>query len=161
VVSFLAVLLYPPSSSSGLLQVFCTVPGNEQKHCVFGWECKFGAGGSVRGEGDGTGCTFRSAVGMHECSFHCTPFILQAELKQTFPVVSWSQTRLHLQQGSCLLSRRFILRPWRWNSQDFSGLFPSSGIPKKNTTFRKLDLFPSSDEGEEEDTYSVGPLRKS
>jgi hypothetical protein len=27
------------------------------------------------------------------------------------------------------------------NSQNFSGLFPSSCIPK-NTTFRKLDLFP-------------------
>jgi hypothetical protein len=26
------------------------------------------------------------------------------------------------------------------NSQNFSGLFPSSGIPK-NTAFRKLDLF--------------------
>jgi hypothetical protein len=35
------------------------------------------------------------------------------------------------------------------NSQNFSGLFPSSGIPK-NTTFRKLDLFPSSGEGGEE-----------
>jgi hypothetical protein len=39
-------------------------------------------------------------------------------------------------------------------------LFPSSGI-LENTTFRKLDLFPSSDEGGGEDTYSVGPLRKS
>jgi hypothetical protein len=29
------------------------------------------------------------------------------------------------------------------NSQNCSGLFPSSCIPK-NTTFRKLDLFPSS-----------------
>jgi hypothetical protein len=29
----------------------------------------------------------------------------------------------------------------------------------ENTTFRKLDLFPSSDEGRE--TYSVGSLRKS
>jgi hypothetical protein len=38
------------------------------------------------------------------------------------------------------------------NSQNFSGLFPSSGIPK-NTTFRKLDLFPSSGEGGGEDTY--------
>jgi hypothetical protein len=28
----------------------------------------------------------------------------------------------------------------------------------KNTTFRKLDLFPSSGEGGGEDTYSVGPL---
>jgi hypothetical protein len=40
------------------------------------------------------------------------------------------------------------------------GLFPSSGI-LENTTFRKLDLFPSSGEGGGEDTYSVGPLRKS
>jgi hypothetical protein len=31
------------------------------------------------------------------------------------------------------------------NSQNFSGLFPSSGIPK-NTTFQKLDLLPSSGE---------------
>jgi hypothetical protein len=38
--------------------------------------------------------------------------------------------------------------------------FPSSGI-LENTTFRKLDLFPSSGEGVGEDTYSVGPLRKS
>jgi hypothetical protein len=40
------------------------------------------------------------------------------------------------------------------------GLFPLSGI-LENTTFRKLDLFPSSGEGGGEDTYSVGPLRKS
>jgi hypothetical protein len=42
------------------------------------------------------------------------------------------------------------------------GLCPSSGTLKtqKNTTFRKLNLFPSSDGGIE-DTYSVGPLRKS
>jgi hypothetical protein len=44
-------------------------------------------------------------------------------------------------------------------SQNFSGLFPSSCIPK-NTTFRKLDLFPSSGDGGGEDTYSVGPLRE-
>jgi hypothetical protein len=31
------------------------------------------------------------------------------------------------------------------------GLFPSSGI-LENTTFRKLDLFPSSEEGGGEDT---------
>jgi hypothetical protein len=43
------------------------------------------------------------------------------------------------------------------NSQNFSGLFPSSGIAK-NTMFRKLDLFPSSGEGGEEDTYSDGPV---
>jgi hypothetical protein len=41
-----------------------------------------------------------------------------------------------------------------------SGPFPSSGI-LENTTFRKLDLFPSSDEGGGKDTYSVGSLRKS
>jgi hypothetical protein len=46
------------------------------------------------------------------------------------------------------------------DSQNFSGLFPSSCVPK-NTTFRKLDLFPSSGEGGGEDTYSVGPLRES
>jgi hypothetical protein len=42
------------------------------------------------------------------------------------------------------------------------GLCPSSSILKtqKNTTFRKLDLFPSSGEGTG-DTYSVGPVRKS
>jgi hypothetical protein len=45
-------------------------------------------------------------------------------------------------------------------SHNFSGLCPSSCIPK-NTTFRKLDLFPSSGEGGGEDTYSVGPLRES
>jgi hypothetical protein len=33
------------------------------------------------------------------------------------------------------------------NSQNFSELFPLSGIPK-NTTFQKLDLFPSSGEGD-------------
>jgi hypothetical protein len=39
------------------------------------------------------------------------------------------------------------------------GLFPSSGILKtqKNTTFRKLDLFPSSGEGWETPTL-LGPL---
>jgi hypothetical protein len=41
------------------------------------------------------------------------------------------------------------------NSQNFSGLFPSSGIPK-NTTFRKLDLFSSSGEGGEEDPFTRG-----
>jgi hypothetical protein len=43
--------------------------------------------------------------------------------------------------------------------QNFSGISPSSCIPK-NTTFRKLDLFPSSGEGGGEDTYSVGPLER-
>jgi hypothetical protein len=42
----------------------------------------------------------------------------------------------------------------------FFGLFASSGI-LENTSFRKLDLFPSSGEGGGEDTYSVGPRRKS
>jgi hypothetical protein len=48
------------------------------------------------------------------------------------------------------------------NSQNYwvFGRFPSSDI-LENTTFQKLDLFPSSDEGGGEDTYSVGPLRKS
>jgi hypothetical protein len=45
------------------------------------------------------------------------------------------------------------------NSQNFSGLFTWSDIPK-NTTFRKLDLFPSSGVGGEEDIYSVGPFRE-
>jgi hypothetical protein len=44
-------------------------------------------------------------------------------------------------------------------SQNFSGLFPSSCIPK-NTMFQKLDLFQSSGECGGEDTYSVGPLRE-
>jgi hypothetical protein len=39
------------------------------------------------------------------------------------------------------------------------GLCPSFGI-LKNTTFQKLDLFPSSAE-EVGDTYSVGSVRKS
>jgi hypothetical protein len=45
------------------------------------------------------------------------------------------------------------------NSQNFSGLFPSSCVPKHTTKVWKLDLFPSSGEGGGEDTYSVGPLR--
>jgi hypothetical protein len=52
---------------------------------------------------------------------------------------------------------------WRWCITQiycFFGLFPSSSI-LENTTFRKLHLFPSSGEGGGEDTYSVGPLRKS
>jgi hypothetical protein len=46
-----------------------------------------------------------------------------------------------------------------YNTQNYwvFGFFPSSGI-LDNTTFRKLDLFPSSDEGGGEDTYSVEPL---
>jgi hypothetical protein len=50
---------------------------------------------------------------------------------------------------------------WLSGAQDYwvFGLCPSSGILKtqKNTTFRKLDLFPSSGEGTG-DTYSVGPV---
>jgi hypothetical protein len=42
----------------------------------------------------------------------------------------------------------------------FFWTFPSSSL-LENTTFRKLDLFPSSGEGGGEDTYSVGPLIKS
>jgi hypothetical protein len=42
------------------------------------------------------------------------------------------------------------------------GLPPSSGILKKieNATFRKLDLFPSSGEGEGETPTQLGPLEK-
>jgi hypothetical protein len=49
-----------------------------------------------------------------------------------------------------------------YNTQNYwvFGLFPSSGI-LENTTFWKLYLLPSSGEGGGEDTYSVGPLRKS
>jgi hypothetical protein len=48
------------------------------------------------------------------------------------------------------------------NSENYwvFGLFPSSGI-LENTTFRKPGLFSSSGEGRGDDTYSVGPLRKS
>jgi hypothetical protein len=47
-----------------------------------------------------------------------------------------------------------------YNTQNYGGfgLRPSSGI-LNNTTFRKLDLFPSSDEGVG-DTYSVRSVRK-
>jgi hypothetical protein len=45
------------------------------------------------------------------------------------------------------------------NSQNFSGLFPSSCIPK-NMTFRKLDLFPSSGEGGEKTPTQLGPLER-
>jgi hypothetical protein len=45
------------------------------------------------------------------------------------------------------------------NSQNFSGFFPSSGIPK-NTTFRKLDLFPSWGEGGEKTPIQLGPLER-
>jgi hypothetical protein len=41
------------------------------------------------------------------------------------------------------------------SSQNFSGLFHCP-VFQKNTTFRKLDLFPSSGEGGREDIYSVG-----
>jgi hypothetical protein len=43
-----------------------------------------------------------------------------------------------------------------------SGLLPSYGILKnsKNTTFLKLDMFPSSGDGVG-DTYYIGPVRKS
>jgi hypothetical protein len=45
-----------------------------------------------------------------------------------------------------------------WYSREHN--VSETGILEK-TTFRKLDLFPSSGEGGGEDTYSVGPLRKS
>jgi hypothetical protein len=45
-----------------------------------------------------------------------------------------------------------------YKTTGFFGLFPSSGI-LENTTFRKMDLFPTTGEGGE-DTNSVGPLRK-
>jgi hypothetical protein len=47
-----------------------------------------------------------------------------------------------------------------YNTQNYCvlGLFPSSGI-LENMTIRKLDLFPSSDEGGGGGTYSVGPYR--
>jgi hypothetical protein len=55
-----------------------------------------------------------------------------------------------------------VLRTWqgfgntnRYRITGFFGLFPLSGI-LENTTFRNLDLFPSSGEGGGEDTYSVG-----
>jgi hypothetical protein len=64
-------------------------------------------------------------------------------------------------------SANFINSFWRVvtmvnNTRNFSvsGLYPSSGV-WRNTTFRKLDLFPSSGKRGGEDTYSVGPLRKS
>jgi hypothetical protein len=49
-----------------------------------------------------------------------------------------------------------------YNTWDYwvFGICPSSSIPKhtkKNTMFRKLDLFPSSGEGVG-DTYSVGSV---
>jgi hypothetical protein len=48
-----------------------------------------------------------------------------------------------------------------YNTQNYwvFGLFQSGIL--ENMTFQKLDLFPSSGEGGGEDTYSVGPLRKS
>jgi hypothetical protein len=45
------------------------------------------------------------------------------------------------------------------NSQNFSGLFLWSCI-SKNTTFRKLDLFPSSGEGGGEAPTQLGPLQR-
>jgi hypothetical protein len=45
--------------------------------------------------------------------------------------------------GECRLKRILTMVYVVQNSHNFSGFFPSSGIPK-NMTFRKLDLFPSS-----------------
>jgi hypothetical protein len=47
------------------------------------------------------------------------------------------------------------------NSQNFSGLFPSSCIPKKKHDVSKTGSVSSSGEGGGEDTYSIGPLRES
>jgi hypothetical protein len=49
-----------------------------------------------------------------------------------------------------------------YNTQNYwvFGLYLSSGI-LENTTFRKQEKFPSTGEGWGEDTYSVGPPRKS
>jgi hypothetical protein len=58
--------------------------------------------------------------------------------------------------GSCIFAEETVIRQNYW----VFGLFPSSGI-LENTTFWKLDLFLPSGEGGGEDTYSVGPLRKS
>jgi hypothetical protein len=48
-----------------------------------------------------------------------------------------------------------------YNTQKYGGLglFPSSGI-LENTTFRKLDLFPSSGEGGGETPTQLGPLER-
>jgi hypothetical protein len=51
-----------------------------------------------------------------------------------------------------------------YNTQDYFFFYFSIVRYSKrlvNTTFRKLDLFPSSGERGGEDTYSVWPLRKS
>jgi hypothetical protein len=70
----------------------------------------------------------------------------------------------------CILATESICVSCRFSQQTviisqnywFFGLFPSSGVlGSRNTTFQKLDLFPSSGEGRGEDTYSVWPLRKS
>jgi hypothetical protein len=63
---------------------------------------------------------------------------------------------VHLDRLERILTMVYVVQ----DSQNFSGLFPLSCIPKNNTTFRKLDLFPSSGGGGE-DTYSVGLLSES
>jgi hypothetical protein len=55
----------------------------------------------------------------------------------------------------CVLTGYYVEQ----NSQNVSGLFPSSDITK-NTTFRKLDLFPSSGEGGEKTPTQLGPLER-
>jgi hypothetical protein len=75
---------------------------------------------------------------------------------QVLPEFSSLQTKYGSDRLERILTIVYVVQ----DSQTFSGLFPSSCIPKKNTTFRKLDLFPSSGEGGGEDTYSVGPLRE-
>jgi hypothetical protein len=49
------------------------------------------------------------------------------------------------------------------NAQNYwvSGLYPSSGVSgRRNTTFRKLDLFPSSGEGGKKTRTQLGPLER-
>jgi hypothetical protein len=66
-----------------------------------------------------------------------------------------STTTLNFKTYYNVDSKRF----WRWCITQRNSTFPSSGI-LENTTFRKLDLFPSSGKGGGEDTYLVGPLKK-
>jgi hypothetical protein len=78
--------------------------------------------------------------------------------------------KIHISEtfvSSCY-SNSYIFRPnWLPSSgiqvvkefNEFSRLFPSSCIPK-STTFRKLDLFPSSGEGGEKTPTQLGPLER-
>jgi hypothetical protein len=68
----------------------------------------------------------------------------------------WNQTEARRQVGTFERPLTIV-----YNNRNYwlFGLCPSSGIVK-NTTSRKLDVFPPSGEGVG-DTYSVGPHRKS